>query len=163
MGFNYVAATQSTLVTQERLAAGMPFVARSDDGIIGTITYYPKAQHKNTEPDLYQDKDIGHFGQFAVSPEMQKHGIGDKLVKHVERITLVDGKRELACDTAEGAIELIDFYTRRGYKPIGYHRWGHACYRSIILCKTLGPNRCMIPTYHRESPPNAGRGRFCHF
>jgi hypothetical protein len=46
MGFNYVAATQSTLVTQERLAAGIPFVARSDDGIIGTITYYPKGDEQ---------------------------------------------------------------------------------------------------------------------
>ncbi len=45
--------------------------------------------------------------------------------------------REIACDTAEPAIELIKFYTKRGYREIGYYQWGHAVYRSVILSKVL--------------------------
>ena len=58
-----------------------------------------------------------------------------KLVKFIESRALQDGKKELACDTAESAIQLIDFYKRRSYYSIGFHQWSHAC---IILAKTLG-------------------------
>jgi GNAT superfamily N-acetyltransferase len=137
MGFNYVAATQSSVVTMERLTAGIPYIARLNDCIIGTITYYPTAPDDITEPDYYKRSDVAHFGQFAVSPEMQKQGIGHELVELIEAKALQDGKCEIACDTAEGAIHLIDFYKRRGYRPIGYQQWGHAHYRSIILSKTI--------------------------
>jgi GNAT superfamily N-acetyltransferase len=137
MGFNYVAATQSTVVTQERLIAGIPYVARRNNCIIGAITYYPTVPNDIEEPNYYKNKDIAHFGQFAVAPEMQKRSIGNKLVEFIEAYALRDGKQELACDTADGAIHLIDYYKRRGYRSIGYHQWQHACYRSIILSKTL--------------------------
>jgi len=139
MGFNYVAATQSTVVTQKRLTAGIPYVARFDNCIIGTITYYPTAPNDIEEPNYYKNKDVAHFGQFAVSPEMQQRGIGSKLIELVEAHAQLDGKRELACDTAEGVLQLVDYYKRRGYLLIEYHRWPHACYRSIILAKILGP------------------------
>jgi GNAT superfamily N-acetyltransferase len=140
MGFNYVAATQSSIVTIERFAAGIPYIARLNNCIIGTITYYSTAPDDISEPDYYKRSDVAHFGQFAVSPEMQKQGIGHRLVELIEAKALQEGKCEIACDTAEGATHLIDFYKRRGYRPIGHQQWAHACYRSTILSKSLGTN-----------------------
>jgi len=137
MGFNYVAATQSSLVTQERLNAGIAYTARINEQIVGTITYYSTTPKTPEEPDYYKRIEVAHFGQFAVLPEMQNLGIGNNLVELVESVALSEGKHEIACDTAEGATDLIEYYKRRGYRPIGYQQWGHACYRSILLSKSL--------------------------
>jgi ribosomal protein S18 acetylase RimI-like enzyme len=75
---------------------------------------------------------------------MQKLGIGSKLVDLVEAKAQQDGKREIACDTAEGANSLIDYYIKRGYRSVGYHRWSHASYRSIVLSKTVKINSGQI-------------------
>ncbi len=139
-GFNYVAATQTTLVTESRLSAGQGYIVRQkgNDQIIGTITYYTTARDAPDEPDYYKKSAVGHFGQFAVLPEMQKLGLGSKLVEFAESLARADGKGAIACDTAEGASDLIDYYTSRGYKLIEHHQWDKACYRSVILSKSLG-------------------------
>lgn len=135
-GFNYVAATQSTEVTQSRLNSGQGVIARKGGVIIGTITYYTGTRG-TYEPEHYKKSSIGHFGQFAVLPALQKHSIGSKLVEFVESLALADGKSEIACDTAEGAIDLVTYYKSRGYRTIGYHQWEHATYRSVLLSKSL--------------------------
>mgnify|MGYP003394930255 CR=1 FL=1 len=48
-----------------------------------------------------------------------------------------DSKDEIACDTAEGADDLVAYYTRFGYRLIEHHQWDKACYRSVILSKSL--------------------------
>jgi GNAT superfamily N-acetyltransferase len=130
-------ATQSTAVTEQRLAAGIPYVDKFDSGIIETISYYPTTPNDSKEPSFYKNNAIGHFGQFAVAPEMQKHGLGNKLVQLIEAHAVPVGKRELACDSAEGTTQLIDYKKRRGYRSVRYHQWPHACYRSLILSKIL--------------------------
>ena len=137
-GFNYVAASQNAEVTSKRLAAGESYVARAGEKIVGVITYYPRKMAGIDEPSIYAEESAGHFGQFAVLPSMQKLGVGYKLLTLVEQVALEAGKTIIACDTAEGATHLIAYYQNLGYEPAGYHRWSHACYRSIILCKTLG-------------------------
>ena len=139
-GFNYVAATQTTVVTDSRLSAGKGYIVRQEatDQIIGTITYYTTARDAPDEPDYYKKSAVGHFGQFAVLPKMQKLGIGSRLMEFTESLARVDGKREISCDTAEGATDLIEYYTSRGYKLIEHHQWDKACYRSVILSKNLG-------------------------
>jgi GNAT superfamily N-acetyltransferase len=139
-GFNYVAATQSSEVTVSRLTSGQGYIARQidSDKIIGTITYYTKPRNAGDEPDYYKKSAVGHFGQFAVLPELQKTGIGHKLVKFVESLAKEDGKEEIACDTAEGANDLVAYYTRFGYRLIEHHQWDKACYLSVILSKSLG-------------------------
>lgn len=138
-GFNYVAATQTAVVTESRLSAGKGYIVRQkgNDQIIGTITYYTTARDAPDEPDYYKKVAVGHFGQFAVVPEMQKLGLGSRLVEFAESLARADGKDELACDTAEGATDLIEYYTSRGYKLIEHHQWDKACYRSVILSKSL--------------------------
>lgn len=141
MGFNYVAATQSALVTAKRLTVGNSYIARSDgskdDHIVGTITYYPSTMPGFHEPEHYMKATVAHFGQFAVLPQAQKLGIGNKLMTTIESHAQQAGKQEIACDTAEGASDLIEFYTKRGYRPVGVHQWSHACYRSVLLTKSL--------------------------
>lgn len=138
-GFNYVAATQTTTVTESRLTAGKGYIARltGDAKIIGTVTYYTTARVAPDEPDYYKESAVGHFGQFAVHTEMQKLGIGSRLVEFAESLARAEGKREMACDTAEGATDLIEYYTSRGYRLIEHHQWDKACYRSVILSKSL--------------------------
>ncbi|MBA4078414.1 MAG: GNAT family N-acetyltransferase [Cyanobacteria bacterium PR.023] len=139
-GFNYVAATQTTAITESRLTAGKGYIARltGEAKIIGTVTYYTTARVAPDEPEYYKKRSVGHFGQFAVHPEMQKLGIGSRLVEFVESLARADGKEEMACDTAEGATDLIEYYTSKGYRLIEYHQWDKACYRSVILSKKLG-------------------------
>jgi hypothetical protein len=56
-----------------------------------------------------------------------------------ERRAGTDGKTELCCDTAMDATALLAYYARRGYRPVGMHRWPHAVYTSMILSKNLVP------------------------
>lgn len=139
MGLNYVAATQSSVITAARLAEGIGYIARSENEIIGTITYYSSVKEDHSHPSFYKKAEVCHFGQFAVSPDLQGKGIGRMLLEHVEVKALEDKMGQIACDTAEGSADLIAFYKRRGYSQIGYQQWSHAVYRSVILCKDLNP------------------------
>jgi GNAT superfamily N-acetyltransferase len=138
MGLNYVAATQDAGITRRRTGlAARCFVACEDNGkIAGTICYY-SASRGDHGPAWYARSNIGHFGQFAVLPELQGSGLGSSLLAAVESQALADGKTELSCDTAEPAIHLLDFYHRRGFEIVGRHRWPHARYFSVILSKRL--------------------------
>ncbi len=75
-GLNYVAATQSNSITEERLLSGIAYIVRADGNIVGTLTYYPSVLKDSTEPDFYKVFGTAHFGQFAISPLMQRSGIG---------------------------------------------------------------------------------------
>lgn len=47
------------------------------------------------------------------------------------------GVKELACDTAEGAVHLIALYKKRGYRQVGTADWKGTSYISVVLSKTL--------------------------
>lgn len=56
----------------------------------------------------------------------------------VEQIAAADDAAELALSTAEPATHLIDYYIKRGYRPVAHSDatlWRG--YRSVILSKTL--------------------------
>lgn len=137
MGFNYVAADQSHDVTRSRLESGIAYVACYRNRIIGTATYYPRVPADSDHPDIYKRLDVAHFGQFAVSPDVQRHGVGNLLMDRIEEKALEEGMQHIACDTSEGAAHLISYYERRGYSKVGYQQWPHAVYRSVILSKQL--------------------------
>ncbi|HEY3675146.1 MAG TPA: GNAT family N-acetyltransferase [Candidatus Tumulicola sp.] len=134
---NYVAATQDAMVTRKRVAAASAcWVAYRDQVLSGTVCYYAHNRGENG-PLLYERGDVAHFGQFAVIPSVQGFGIGSALLDVVEQRALADGKLHLACDTAEPAAHLLDFYRKRGFEVVGRHRWLHARYVSVILSKAL--------------------------
>jgi GNAT superfamily N-acetyltransferase len=134
MGLFFVATNISEDEMQGFISKGECFVADMDGKIIGTILLYPRG--KNT-PALYKREDVIVFGKFAVEPEYQCKGIGGMLMNFIEKYVKEKGIKELALDTAEQAQHLIDYYTKRGYKPAGYHKWSMTNYRSLIMSKKL--------------------------
>jgi GNAT superfamily N-acetyltransferase len=134
MGLYFVATYISEEDMQGFVNRGECFVAESDGKIIGTILLYPRG--KNT-PELYKRDDVLVFGKFAVEPEYQSKGVGAMLMDYIEKYVKTKGIKELALDTAEGAHHLIDYYSKRGYKKVGYYQWSVTNYRSVIMSKTL--------------------------
>jgi GNAT superfamily N-acetyltransferase len=134
-GLRYLATHQDDATTLERLNEGVGLVALEDDGIVATITYYPRSSTHGCA--WYDRADVAKFGQLAVHPACQGRGITRVLLGEVERLALEDGAMELACDTSEHASELRVMYGRRGYREVGFVRWDVTNYRSVILSKTL--------------------------
>ena len=63
--------------------------------------------------------------------------MGGKLIEFVEQHAKADNAKDISIDTAEGAIELINFYSKRDYKFVGYAQWEETNYRSVMLSKKL--------------------------
>ena len=139
MGFRFVASHQDVEITKERCAAGQTFVAETDGRIAGTITLRkPVCRDGDAAfPDWYKRDDVLVFGQFGVDPELQGTSIGSALLSRIEERARALCATELACDTAEGAKELIGWYERRGFRLVDRTEWSLVNYRSVILSKTL--------------------------
>ena len=54
-----------------------------------------------------------------------------------EERAIADSKLELACDTAEPAEHLLEYYARHGFRVVERHRWPHARYDTVVLSKRL--------------------------
>ena len=134
MGLYFVATYISEEDMQSFIDRGECFVAVSGEKIIGTILLYP--MDKNT-PEIYQRDDLQVFGKFAVEPECQCKGIGGMLMDFIEKYVKEKGIKELALDTAEQAWHLIKYYSKRGYKQVGYYKWRTTNYRSVVMTKRL--------------------------
>jgi predicted N-acetyltransferase YhbS len=136
-GLRYLATYQSAEITRERLTAGHPFVALREGAIVGTATLYPP--DANSPCELYRQPGVYCFGQFAVLPELQRGGIGRQLVEHLEAVARQLGATVLALDTAEGAVHLVEWYQRLGFRLVQYVEWDVTNYRSVVMSKALGP------------------------
>lgn len=137
MGFNYVAATQDSSITLKRIAnAHKCYVGIYKGKIISTISLYsPTPSDKSS---WYSKGFVAKIGQFAVLPELQKYGIGNKMMDIVEdEARKIENVKEVALDTAETAYNLINFYRKRGYKYVETISWGVTNYNSVILSKSL--------------------------
>jgi ribosomal protein S18 acetylase RimI-like enzyme len=134
-GFRYVASHQDDDVTRKRLARGFPLIVEREGRMIGTVTLYPPRAESLVA--WYRRPGVFHFGQFGVLPEFQGRGIGNRLMEELERRARARGAEELALDTAEGAADLVGWYTRRGYRFIEHVSWPVTNYRSVVLSKTL--------------------------
>ena len=136
-GFRFHASHQDDGVTLRRLTSGTAFLAsESETGrLVGTVTVYPP------NPDSccvwYRQPGHFHFGQFAVLPALQNQGIGRALYDQAERAACLAGATELALDTAEGAVDLIDWYTRLGFRLVDREDWDITNYASVVLSKSL--------------------------
>jgi len=86
----------------------------------------------------YDRPEVASFGQFAVDPRLQNNGLGRRLIAHVEAQAATSGARELALDTAEPALHLVEWYTRLGYRFIEHAQWQHTNYLSVLLSKQVG-------------------------
>lgn len=135
MGLRFLATHQDSITTQERCLSGYTFVAEQDQALVGTITLYP--QSTASDCHYYQREGVWHFGQFAVHPSLQKHGIGSIMMEIAENIAQLNGANELALDTSEHAHHLRAYYEKMGYEFREYVQWDITNYRSIIASKVL--------------------------
>jgi GNAT superfamily N-acetyltransferase len=136
MGLNYTAVDQSVEVTTERVRCGTCFVAEAGRELVGTITVRPPQLESSCA--WYGQPHVACAGQFAVAPELQRQGLGAKLLARAERWAREGGFSELAVDTAVTATHLVSFYTHRGYRQVEVVQWDGKSYRSAIFSKALG-------------------------
>ncbi|WP_297829660.1 GNAT family N-acetyltransferase [Thermomonas sp.] len=70
-----------------------------------------------------RDGDAGYFGMFAVAPELQRSGLGSRILAECERIAADEWRLPaLRMTVIEQRPELIDWYRRRGYSATGETR-----------------------------------------
>lgn len=136
MGLRYTATHQDDDVTRLRLSRGFPWVAELDGAVIATVTLYPKPKEP-TGSDWYDRSGIFSFGQFAVKPAHQRHGLGTRLIALMESEAGNHGAEELALDTADAAHHLIGWYGKMGYRIVEHVSWGNTNYRSVVMSKTV--------------------------
>ncbi len=136
MGLRYTATHQDGDVTRSRLASGWPWVAMLDGEIVATVTLY---QNPAGSEDCawYRQPGVFSFGQLAVRPDLQGHGLGGRLFAMLETEAAMRGAGELALDTADGADHLIRWYEKIGFRFIEHVSWSNTNYRSVVLSKTL--------------------------
>ena len=135
LGFKFLATHQDVETTKQRLDNSECYVAILNNKLIGTICYRSpalKAKH-----EYYNQPFVASYGQFAIDPAYQNVGLGGKLIDFVEKCAVRDNAKEIGIDTAEGAIDLIEFYKKRGYHFKAYAQWETTNYRSVIMTKTL--------------------------
>ncbi len=101
-------------------------------GTIALIKWNP-----DSPCEYYRKEGVYHFGQFGVKPEFQGRGIANQLLLHIEKRAKELGGKELALDTADGAVELIEMYKRRGFKAVSTTKWASTNYQSIIMTKDI--------------------------
>ena len=133
MGLNYTAVDQTAGVTARRIRGGNCFVVAAESRLIGTIVAQPTYGH--SECEYFTRPGVAAAHQFAVDPDHQGSGIGRVLLQRAEQWAMESGFSELAMDTAEQATHLIDLYTRRGYRRVGWVQWSGKAYRSVVLSK----------------------------
>ena len=134
-GFRFHATHQDVTVTKQRLDNSECYVATADNVIVGTICY--RSPTNKMQHEYYDQPFVAAFGQFAVDPEYQNSGLGSRLLDVAEKCAIRDKAKEIAFDTAEGAVDLIDYYKKRGYQFVQYTQWVVTNYRSVIMSKKL--------------------------
>ena len=134
-GFRYAATYQPSEKTLERLSRGESYLAFWDEQLVGTISLYSPTP--NIRCEYYQKDGVYHFGQYAVKPAFQRHGIGNALLQFVEKRTKALGGKELSLDTAEGAAELIATYQKQGYRIVTTTQWSSTNYLSVVMTKEI--------------------------
>jgi predicted N-acetyltransferase YhbS len=135
MGFRYLATHQDDSTTERRLRRGLAFVAELDGEIVGTITLRPPKSESRCA--WYLRPGVWTCGQLAVRPDLQRQGLGRRLMDTVERRAIAEGAAELALDTAEGAAHLIAWYRRLGFRFVQHVSWEETNYRSVVVSKPL--------------------------
>ncbi len=135
-GLRYLASHQDDATTRKRIEGGECIVAVDGADIVGTITWHPPGGGGGTA--WSERADVATFQQFCVEPSRQRAGIATMLLDEVERRARLAGARELSCDTAEPATDLITWYEHRGFRTVGSVDWRPTTnYMSVILSKTL--------------------------
>ncbi|MFC9589853.1 GNAT family N-acetyltransferase [Streptomyces sp. NPDC056944] len=130
----FFASYQSPQDTQHRLSKGECWIATDGNAVVGTVTV--SAPHA-TPAGYPAPQGGGSFWQLAVEPSQRGTGLGQRLLALAESRIAALGSTQVVIDTSSQATDLVDWYRRRGYAPIGTWRWDVTNYDSIVLMKNL--------------------------
>jgi GNAT superfamily N-acetyltransferase len=135
IGLEFMAANQDSTKTLDRLKGAKCLIATHHNRIVATIAYYSPA---NTNGNPWYDKEgVASYGQFAVDSAYQNLGIGDLLISKMEEFARADKAAVITIDTAKDASDLVNYYTRRGYRDVGTWKWDVTNFISVMLQKNL--------------------------
>ncbi|MFG2912247.1 GNAT family N-acetyltransferase [Kitasatospora sp. NPDC048298] len=130
----FFASYQSVQDTAHRLGAGECWVACRGTELVGSVT----VAAPYTMPTGYPvPAGAGSFWQLAVDPTYRGTGLGQRLLALAEERVAGLGARTVIIDTSADAVELVGWYRRRGYVPVGTWRWDVTNYQSVVLLKDL--------------------------
>ncbi|MER6393713.1 GNAT family N-acetyltransferase [Streptomyces sp. NPDC001523] len=130
----FFASYQSPQDTQHRLSQGECWIALDGNSVVGTVTV--SAPHA-TPAGYPAPTGGGSFWQLAVEPSQRGTGLGQQLLALAESRIAALGSTQVVIDTSSQATDLVNWYLRRGYAPIGTWRWDVTNYDSIVLMKNL--------------------------
>ena len=83
------------------------------------------------------DVEVLFLGQFGVSPESKKSGLGSILLHHAFQRAQEQGIRIIRLDTAVPAFHLVRLYRRFGFEIVGVTRWDVVNYPSFIMAASV--------------------------
>ncbi|OKI08456.1 hypothetical protein AMK13_07995 [Streptomyces sp. CB02056] len=130
----FFASYQSVQDTAHRLGAGECWVACRGTKLVGSVTVAAPC----TMPAGYPvPAGAGSFWQLAVDPAYRGTGLGQRLLALAEERVVALGSTVAVIDTSAEAVELVGWYRRRGYLPVGTWRWDVTNYESVVLLKDL--------------------------
>lgn len=133
----FFASYQSEQDTVYRLGRGECWVALQRSRPVGTVTVAAPYD----VPDGYPaPAGAGSFWQLAVDPSHRGTGLGQRLLALAEERIAALGASQVVIDTSVEAVDLVGWYRKRGYVPIGSWRWGVTNYESVVLLKELAPD-----------------------
>ncbi|MFD4373351.1 GNAT family N-acetyltransferase [Streptomyces sp. NPDC058486] len=132
----FFASYQSVEDTACRVGKGECWVALQAGELVGTVTV--AAPH--AVPEGYPaPAGAGSFWQLAVDPTLRGTGLGQALLGLAEDRIASLRSAQVVIDTSAEAVDLVGWYRRRGYVPVGSWRWGVTNYESVVLVKGLAP------------------------
>lgn len=116
------------------MATGECWLAFRNDKMVGSVT----VAAPYVAPEGYPaTAGAGSFWQLAVDPTYRGTGLGQRLLTLVEDRIVALGSTVAVIDTSAEAVELVGWYRRRGYAPVGTWRWDVTNYESVVLQKDL--------------------------
>lgn len=127
MGLNYTATYQDEEKTRERISEGRAFVLTHEQKIVATILFFEK--------NYFTHKKTAYVGQFAVTPNLKKQGLGLLLMQYCENLARSEAYEGLQLDTAIPAEHLVNWYQSMGYQVVGTTHWEGKTYDSYIFEK----------------------------
>ncbi|WP_432059410.1 GNAT family N-acetyltransferase [Streptomyces sp. S1] len=135
-GRSFFASYQSVEDTAYRLGRGECWLALRAGELVGTVTVAAPYEAPERYPAA---PGAGSFWQLAVDPSYREVGLGQRLLSLAEERIAELGSSQVVIDTSAEAVDLVGWYRRRGYAPVGFWRWGVTNYESVVLLKELVP------------------------
>lgn len=113
----------------------MTLVARLDGALVGSAVVSPPGLLDGC--DWYRRPGVAVVSMLGVDPTLRGTGLGARLLAAAEEAARSLGAAELALDTAVPAVELREWYSRRGYREVDEADWSFTSFLSVVLSKSL--------------------------